>query len=42
MGEHHITSAYSVLNVQGPRSRKLSSRVTNANLSNGAFPFLTL
>jgi 4-methylaminobutanoate oxidase (formaldehyde-forming) len=38
----NITSAYSVLNVQGPKSRALLSRVTNADMSNEAFPFLTL
>ena len=38
----NITSAYSVLNVQGPKSRDLLSRVTNADMSNEAFPFLTL
>jgi 4-methylaminobutanoate oxidase (formaldehyde-forming) len=38
----NITSAYSVLNLQGPKSRDLLSRVTSADLSNGAFPFLTL
>ena len=38
----NITSAYSVLNVQGPISRDLLSRVTNADMSNEEFPFLTL
>jgi glycine cleavage system aminomethyltransferase T len=38
----NVTSAYSVLNVQGPKSRDLLSRVTNADMSNEAFPFLTL
>jgi 4-methylaminobutanoate oxidase (formaldehyde-forming) len=38
----NITSAYSVLNIQGPKSRDLLSRVTSADMSNGAFPFLTL
>jgi heterotetrameric sarcosine oxidase gamma subunit len=38
----NVTSAYSVLNVQGPKSRDLLSRVTNADVSNEAFPFLTL
>jgi 4-methylaminobutanoate oxidase (formaldehyde-forming) len=37
----NITSAYSVLNIQGPKSRDFLSRVTNADLSNEAFPFLT-
>jgi glycine cleavage system aminomethyltransferase T/glycine/D-amino acid oxidase-like deaminating enzyme len=38
----NITSAYSVLNLQGPKSRDLLSRVTNADVSHEAFPFLTL
>jgi len=38
----NVTSAYSVLNVQGPKSRDLLSRVTNADMSNEAFPFLSL
>jgi 4-methylaminobutanoate oxidase (formaldehyde-forming) len=38
----NVTSAYSVLNVQGPKSRDLLSCVTNADMSNRAFPFLTL
>ena len=35
-----VTSGYSVLTVMGPQSRKLLSKVTNADLSNEAFPFL--
>jgi glycine cleavage system aminomethyltransferase T len=38
----NITSAYSVLNVQGPRSREFLSSVTHADMSNEAFPFLTM
>jgi len=38
----NVTSVYSVLNIQGPKSRDLLSRVTNADMSNEAFPFLTL
>jgi len=38
----NITSAYSVLNVQGPKSRDFLSSVTHADLSNEAFPFLTM
>jgi len=38
----NITSAYSVLNIQGPKSRDFLSGLTNANLSNEAFPFLTM
>jgi 4-methylaminobutanoate oxidase (formaldehyde-forming) len=35
-----LTSAYAVLGVMGPRSRELLSRVTDAELSNAAFPYL--
>lgn len=38
----NIGSAYSVLNVQGPRSRELLTRVTTADVSNEAFPYLTM
>ena len=38
----NITSAYSVLNIQGPESRDFLSGLTNADLSNEAFPFLTM
>ncbi|MBM3848122.1 MAG: FAD-dependent oxidoreductase, partial [Verrucomicrobia bacterium] len=36
-----VTESYSVISVMGPRSRDLLSRVTDADLSNGAFPFGT-
>jgi len=36
---YDITSAYSVLGVMGPDSRKVLSKLTNADLSNDAFPF---
>jgi 4-methylaminobutanoate oxidase (formaldehyde-forming) len=36
-----ITSAYSVLSVQGPKSRDLLGRIIDADLSNEAFPFAT-
>jgi 4-methylaminobutanoate oxidase (formaldehyde-forming) len=36
-----VTSAYAVLSVMGPRSRSLLSRLTDEDLSNEAFPFLT-
>ena len=36
-----VTSAYTLLAVQGPRSRALLSRLTQADLSNAAFPYLT-
>ncbi len=35
-----VTSAFAVLNVQGPRSRELLARVTPADLSSEAFPYL--
>ncbi len=38
----NITSAYSVLSVQGPKSRDFLSSVTHADISNEAFPFLTM
>jgi 4-methylaminobutanoate oxidase (formaldehyde-forming) len=38
----NITSAYSVLNLQGPKSRDLLSKLTHADMSNEAFPFLTM
>ncbi|MBI1733692.1 MAG: GcvT family protein, partial [Candidatus Rokubacteria bacterium] len=34
-----VTSAYAVVGVMGPRSRTLLSRLTGAELTNGAFPF---
>jgi len=36
-----VTSAFTVLGVMGPRSRDLLSRLTDADLSNAAFPFGT-
>ena len=36
-----MTSAYTMLSVQGPRSRDLLSRVTTAELGNDAFPYFT-
>ncbi|PYN18806.1 MAG: FAD-dependent oxidoreductase, partial [Candidatus Rokuibacteriota bacterium] len=36
-----VTSAFTVLGVMGPRSRELLSRLTDADLSNAAFPFGT-
>lgn len=35
------TSAYAVLGVMGPRSRALLATLTDADLSNQAFPFGT-
>ncbi|MCP4998306.1 MAG: FAD-dependent oxidoreductase, partial [Hyphomicrobiales bacterium] len=37
-----VTAAYSVLNVQGPKSRELLQSITDADLSNETFPFLTV
>ena len=37
-----VTSSEVVLGVMGPRSRELLSRVTSADLSNAAFPFLSV
>jgi glycine cleavage system aminomethyltransferase T/glycine/D-amino acid oxidase-like deaminating enzyme len=37
-----VTSAFCILNVQGPRSRELLSQVTHADMSNLAFPYLTM
>jgi heterotetrameric sarcosine oxidase gamma subunit len=34
-----VTSGYSQLNIQGPRSRELLQSLTSADLSNAAFPF---
>ena len=36
-----ITTAHGVLVLAGPRSRELLQRLTDADLSNGAFPWLT-
>ena len=36
-----VTSAYTMLSVQGPESRNLLSQVTLADLSNEAFPYYT-
>jgi len=34
-----VTSAYAVVSIMGPRSRTLLARLTNADLTNGRFPF---
>ena len=36
-----VTAAYSVLNVQGPKSRDLLQSVTDSDMSNATFPFFT-
>jgi 4-methylaminobutanoate oxidase (formaldehyde-forming) len=38
----NISSAYIVLNIQGPKSRELLSSVTNVDMSNDAFHYLTM
>ena len=37
-----VTGTWAVLGVMGPRSRQLLSRLTDADLSNEAFPFATM
>jgi 4-methylaminobutanoate oxidase (formaldehyde-forming) len=37
-----MTSAYAMINIQGPKSRELLSRVTHADLSNEAFPYMSM
>jgi len=37
-----VTSGYTLINVQGPKSRPLLSGLTNADMSNEAFPYLTM
>ncbi len=37
-----VTSGYNILNVQGPKSRELISALTNVDMSNEAFPYLTM
>ena len=36
-----VTSGYTLLSVQGPRSRELLSTITTADLTNDAFPYFT-
>ena len=36
-----VTSGYTVLSLQGPKSREILSRITDADLGNAAFPFAT-
>ena len=36
-----LTSAYTVLSLQGPRSREILSKLTKTDLSNDGFPFAT-
>jgi 4-methylaminobutanoate oxidase (formaldehyde-forming) len=37
-----VTSGYNIINVQGPKSRRLISGLTDADMSNEAFPYLTM
>ncbi|MFH2037824.1 MAG: FAD-dependent oxidoreductase [Chloroflexota bacterium] len=37
-----VTSGYAMINLQGPKSRQLLSRLTHADISNEAFPYLTM
>jgi len=45
-GEHvfvtDVTSAYNIINVQGPKSRQLISSLTNADMSNESFPYMSM
>jgi len=36
-----MTSAYTLMNIQGPKSRDLVSRLTSADVSKEAFPYMT-
>jgi glycine cleavage system aminomethyltransferase T/glycine/D-amino acid oxidase-like deaminating enzyme len=37
-----VTSGYNIISVQGPKSRQLISGLTSADMSNQAFPYLTM
>ncbi len=37
-----VTSGYNIVNVHGPKSRQLVSGLTTADMSNEAFPYLTM
>jgi glycine cleavage system aminomethyltransferase T/glycine/D-amino acid oxidase-like deaminating enzyme len=37
-----VTSGYNIINVQGPKSRQLIGGLTDADMSNEAFPYLTM
>ena len=37
-----VSSAFAMLNIQGPKSRELLSQLTDADMSNAGFPFSTL
>lgn len=37
-----MTSAYALINVQGPKSRELLSRLSSADMSNESFPYMSM
>jgi 4-methylaminobutanoate oxidase (formaldehyde-forming) len=37
-----VTSAYNIINIHGPKSRQLISGLTSVDMSNVAFPYLTM
>jgi 4-methylaminobutanoate oxidase (formaldehyde-forming) len=37
-----VTSGYNIINIHGPKSRRLVSGLTDADVSNKAFPYLTM
>jgi 4-methylaminobutanoate oxidase (formaldehyde-forming) len=37
-----VTSGYNIINIHGPKSRQLISGLTTADMSNQAFPYLTM
>jgi glycine cleavage system aminomethyltransferase T len=37
-----VTSGFALINVQGPKSRQLLSRLTDADLANEAFPYMSM
>ena len=37
-----VTSGYNIINIHGPKSRQLVSGLTTADMSNEAFPYLTM
>jgi glycine cleavage system aminomethyltransferase T len=37
-----VTSGFNIINVQGPKSRQLLSGLTNTDMSNEAFPYLSM
>lgn len=37
-----VTSAYNILNVQGPKSRRLISALTSVDMSNESFPYMNM